>query len=57
MNAKAVAEYLGISKAGAYKLMNSGSFPILRVGRRLLVSTDKFLEWIDEHSDGINVNI
>ena len=57
MNAKAVAEYLGISKAGAYNLMNSGSFPTLRVGRRLLVSTDKFLEWIDEHSDGIDVKI
>ena len=57
MNAKAVADYLGISKAGAYNLMNSGSFPTLRVGRRLLVSTDKFLEWIDEHSDGIDVKI
>ena len=55
MNAKAVAEYLGISKAGAYNLMNSASFPTLRVGKRLLVSTDKFLEWIDAHSDNTNV--
>ena len=46
MSAKQVAEYLGISKQGAYNLMNTESFPTLRVGKRLLVSTDRFLEWI-----------
>lgn len=55
MSAPEVAEYLGISKQGAYNLMNSASFPTLRVGKRLLVSTDKFLEWIDAHSDNTNV--
>ena len=55
MNAGQVADYLGISKQGAYNLMNSASFPTLRVGKRLLVSTDKFLEWINEHSDNMNV--
>jgi excisionase family DNA binding protein len=53
MNAKQVAEYLGISKQGAYNLMNTESFPTLRVGKRLLVSTDRFLEWIEMHSNGI----
>lgn len=53
MNAKQVAEYLGISKQGAYNLMNIESFPTLRVGKRLLVSTDRFLEWIEMHSNGI----
>lgn len=53
MNAKQVAEYLGISKQGAYNLMNTKSFPTLRVGKRLLVSTDRFLEWIEMHSNGI----
>ena len=53
MNAKQVAEYLGISKQGAYNLMNTESFPTLRVGKRLLVSTDRFLEWIEIHSNGI----
>lgn len=57
MNAMQVAEYLGISKQGAYNLMNSGSFPTLRVGKRLLVSTDRFLEWIGSHSDNIKVEI
>ena len=57
MNAKQVAEYLGISKQGAYNLMNTESFPTLRVGKRLLVSTDRFLEWIESHSDNIKVEI
>ena len=57
MNASQVAEYLGISKQGAYNLMNSASFPTLRVGKRLLVSTDRFLEWIGEHSDNIKVEV
>ena len=53
MSAKQVAEYLGISKQGAYNLMNTESFPTLRVGKRLLVSTDRFLEWSEMHSNGI----
>ena len=57
MNAGQVAEYLGISKQGAYNLMNSATFPTLRVGKRLLVSTDKFLEWIEEHSDNNQVAV
>ena len=53
MNAMQVAKYLGISKQGAYNLMNSESFPTLRVGKRLLVSSDRFLEWIEKHSNDI----
>ena len=53
MSAKQVAEYLGISKQGAYNLMNTESFPTLRVGKRLLVSTDRFLAWIEMHANGI----
>ena len=53
MNAMQVAKYLGISKQGAYNLMNSESFPTLRVGKRLLVSSDRFLEWIGKHSNNV----
>ena len=53
MNAMQVAKYLGISKQGAYNLMNSESFPTLRVGKRLLVSSDRFLEWIEKHSNSV----
>ena len=53
LNAMQVAKYLGISKQGAYNLMNSESFPTLRVGKRLLVSSDRFLEWIEKHSNNV----
>lgn len=53
MNSMQVAKYLGISKQGAYNLMNSESFPTLRVGKRLLVSSDRFLEWIGKHSNDV----
>lgn len=55
MNAQDVAEYLGVSKAFAYNLMNSASFPTLRVGKRLLVLAEKFLQWIENHSDNHEV--
>lgn len=57
INAAQVAEYLDISKQGAYNLMNSSSFPTLRVGKRLLVSTERFLEWIEEHSDNNKIEV
>lgn len=57
MNAMQVADYLGISKQGAYNLMNSASFPTLRVGKRVLVSTEKLLEWMNAHSDNSRIEI
>lgn len=46
--AEDVAQVLGISRAGAYTLMNSRGFPTLKVGKRLVVPKDKLLAWIEE---------
>ena len=35
LNAKTVAEVLGISVAGAYELLHQEDFPVLRIGSRL----------------------
>ena len=43
--AEEVAQVLGISRAGAYSLMNSKGFPVLKVGKRLVVPKDKLLAW------------
>ena len=40
-----VASVLGISKAGAYTLAHSRDFPAFRVGRRIVISQEKFLGW------------
>ena len=49
-----VASALGISRAGAYELVRSNSFPALKIGSRIVVPKDKFLAWIDANSGSKN---
>lgn len=51
LNAKIVASFLGISLAGAYELFRRSDFPAILIGRRRLVSKDKFLIWLDSQSN------
>jgi excisionase family DNA binding protein len=51
LNADQLAQALGISRANAYQLMHSKGFPTLRIGKRMLVPKDKFLEWLDSKAD------
>lgn len=52
LNTQQLAEVLGISRAGAYQILNSKDFPTLRIGKRMLVPKDKLLAWIDDHTGG-----
>ena len=52
LNAGMLAEALGISRAGAYQLLNSADFPTLQIGKRKLVPKDKLIAWIDRHTGG-----
>lgn len=52
LSAPEVAEVLGISRAGAYDLVHSDGFPHLKLGNRILVPKDKFIQWIDDHTEG-----
>ena len=45
-----VASVLGISKAGAYTLAHSRDFPAFRVGRRIVISQEKFLDWLEKQA-------
>lgn len=47
MNAKDVAGYLNVSLTCAYNLMNSQNFPTIKIGKRLIVTKSKFLEWLE----------
>ena len=51
MDAKQIAEALQISKAGAYKLLNSPGFPTLRIGGRKLVMKNDLIEWLKSHTN------
>lgn len=42
-----VAAVLGISRAGAYELARSEGFPALKIGSRIVVPKEKFVQWID----------
>ena len=50
LNADKIAKYLEISRAGAYELMHSEGFPLIRIGKRMIVPGDKFLEWVDNQT-------
>ena len=51
MNMTDVAAVLGISRAGAYKLAHSADFPAFQIGKRIVVSREKFLEWLDRQCE------
>ena len=44
LNAKDVSEVLGLSLAGTYELMREKDFPAKRIGKRIIVPRDEFLE-------------
>ena len=46
-----VGKVLGISRAGAYELVRSTGFPHIRIGNRIVVPRDKFIEWIDAQTE------
>ena len=56
LNANQLAAARGISRAGAYRLLNTGTFPTLRIGKRLLVPKDKLIDWIEQNTGGGNGN-
>ena len=52
LNAKILAEVLGIAPSSAYELMHEKDFPVLKIGNRLLVEKIKFKEWIERNTGG-----
>ena len=51
LTAPEVGEVLGISRAAAYELVRSKGFPHMRIGTRILVPRNKFIQWIDEQTE------
>ena len=52
LNAHLVAQVLGVSISTAYEVMYEPSFPTLRVGSRMVVPKEKFIQWAEEQSGG-----
>ena len=52
LNAKMVAQVLGVSPSSGYELMHEPGFPVLRVGSRMVVPKEQFIRWVTEHTEG-----
>ncbi len=48
MNAKDVMMALGLSRAGVYNLLKETDFPSMKVGSRIIVPKDKFINWMNK---------
>ena len=46
------AKVLGVSPSSGYELMHQLDFPVLRVGSRMVVSKEKRIQWVEEHTGG-----
>ena len=46
------AKVLGASPSSGYELMHQPDFPVLRVGSRMVVPKEKFIQWAEEQSGG-----
>ncbi len=52
LNAEMVAKVLGVSPSSGYELMHETDFPVLKVGNRMLVPKEKFIQWVEANTQG-----
>ena len=52
LNAETIAKVLGISPASSYELMHEPSFPVLKIGNRMVVPKENFIQWVEENTAG-----
>ena len=52
LNADTVAKALGVSPSSGYELMHAPGFPILKIGSRMVVPKEKFIQWVEQNIGG-----
>ena len=52
LNAETVAKVLGIAPSSSYELLHEPDFPSLRIGSRIVVPKEKFIQWVEERTGG-----
>lgn len=50
LSAEDLSRFLGISKCSCYAMFKRKDFPTIRIGSRVLVSRDRFLEWLEKYT-------
>ena len=46
LNAKQLADLLGVSDSSVYELIQEDGFPSLRIGKRIVIPKEELREWI-----------
>ena len=52
LNAEMVAKVLGVSPYSGYGLMHEPGFPVLKIGSRMVVPKEKFIQWVEQNMTG-----
>ena len=52
LNSEAVAKVLGVSPSSGYELIHEPGFPVLRIGNRMVVPKEQFIQCVKEHTGG-----
>lgn len=47
-----LSEILGISKGSCYNMLKRKDFPAIKIGKRVLVSRDRFFQWLEQNTRG-----
>ncbi len=52
LNAELVAKVLGVSPSSGYELMHEPGFPVLKIGSRMVIPKEKFVQWVEQNTGG-----
>ncbi len=52
LNAELVSKVLGVSPSSGYELMHEAGFPVLKIGSRMVVPKEKFIQWVEQNTGG-----
>ena len=52
LNAELVAKVLGVSPSSGYELMHEPGFPVLKIGNRMVVPKEEFIQWVEQNTAG-----
>lgn len=52
LSAKTVARVLSISPSSGYELMHQRDFPTLKIGNRIVVPKERFVQWVERNTSG-----
>ena len=52
LNSNTVSKVLGVTSSSTYELMHTEGFPTLRIGSRMVVPKEQFIQWVSAHTQG-----